>query len=176
MDCPACARSLSRKTVADVTVEVCEGGCGGVWFDRLELEKVDEARESAGAALLDVLRDADARPDRGESSRACPRCGDMVMHRHFFTVKREIEVDECPGCGGVWLDAGELARLRAQFETEEARDEAAAEEYRRRFGEQLEAIRAESREEVERARSFARTMRFVLPSYWIPGDQDWGAF
>lgn len=175
MDCPACGAELTTTEIEDLSLEVCRGGCGGIWFDNHELEKVDERHESAGEALLDVQRDpaVEADPDR---RRACPDCREAVMHRYFFTVKREVEIDECPACGGVWLDAGELGEVRRQFEDEEAREEAAAEEYRRMFGDELERMRAESEARVERARSFARALRFVLPSFWIPGDQSWGAY
>lgn len=175
MDCPACDRSLTRAEAADLEVDVCRDGCGGVWFDAFELEKVDERHESAGTALLDVEREPDVAVDR-DRPRDCPSCGEAVMHRHFFTVKREVEVDECPACAGVWLDAGELGAVRRQFEDESAREEAAAEEYRRLFGEEMAKMREASREGVERSRSLARTFRFVLPSHWIPGDQDWGSF
>lgn len=179
MNCPACQATLSEHTVSDLIVDVCDRGCGGVWFDNFELEKVDEAHESAGAALLEIAAEAGGPPggvpDR-DALRPCPKCRDAIMRRHFFTVKREVEVDECPACAGVWMDAGELAEIRRQFETEEARDAAAQEEYERLFGEQLEAIRRESRSDLERASAFARALRFVLPSYWIPGDQEWGAY
>ena len=46
--------------------------------------------------------------------RECPRCPDVKLKRHFFSAKRQIEVDECPNCGGYWLDAGELAKIRAE--------------------------------------------------------------
>jgi len=175
MDCPACGETLVRTETGGLEVEVCRDGCGGVWLDNFELEKVDERHESAGEALLDVDRDPDVAVDR-DRRRDCPSCDGAVMHRHFFTVKREVEVDECPDCAGVWLDAGELGEIRRQFEDEAAREEAAAEEYRRLFDEEMEKIRRSSRERVERSRSLARALRFVLPSYWIPGDQEWGAF
>ena len=175
MDCPACEKTLVRTEAGGLEVDVCRGGCGGVWFDNFELEKVDERHESAGEALLDVERDPDLALDH-DRRRDCPSCGEAVMHRHFFTVKREVEVDECPACAGVWLDAGELGEIRRQFEDEAAREEAAAEEYRRLFGDEMEKMRRASRERVERTRSLARALRFVLPSYWIPGDQEWGAF
>jgi Zn-finger nucleic acid-binding protein len=38
----------------------------------------------------------------------------MKLHRHFFSAKRRVEVDQCPNCGGYWLDAGELALIRAE--------------------------------------------------------------
>ena len=57
MNCPACGNVLEEMTVSDIAVNVCQGGCGGIWFDNFELEKVDTASESAGAGLLDVARD-----------------------------------------------------------------------------------------------------------------------
>ena len=175
MDCPACDRSLEPVEVSGLELEICRGGCGGVWFDNYELEKVDERKESAGEALLDVGRAPDVEVDH-ERPRACPSCREAVMRRHFFTVKREVEVDECPACAGVWLDAGELSEIRRQFDDAEDREQAAAEEYQRLFGEEMDRMREESEERLERARSFARALRFVLPSYWIPGDQTWGAY
>lgn len=176
MDCPACDHALTPMDVGGLTVDVCQGGCAGLWFDNFELEKVDEAHESAGEALLDVEGDPSSSRSGGDRQFDCPECGDFVMHRYFFTVEREIEIDECPNCAGVWLDGGELGALRRQFPTEEARDEAADEAYREMFGEQLDAMREESRDDLRRARAFAHAMRFVLPSRWIPGDQDWGAY
>jgi Zn-finger nucleic acid-binding protein len=38
----------------------------------------------------------------------------MKLKRHFFSAKRKVEVDQCPNCGGYWLDAGELAAIRAE--------------------------------------------------------------
>jgi len=42
MNCPACGNILEQMTVGDVTVDVCQRGCGGIWFDNFELEKFDE--------------------------------------------------------------------------------------------------------------------------------------
>jgi uncharacterized protein len=103
MDCPACGKNLKETGVSDLKVDVCEQGCGGLWFDWFELKKVDEAHESAGESLLGVSGRA-APPARDK--RRCPRCADAVMTRKYFTVRKEVEVDECAACGGVWLDAG----------------------------------------------------------------------
>lgn len=107
MECPACGNQMQEVTVGDVKVDVCKGGCGGVWFDQFELKKFDEPHKSAGAELLDVERSQGTAIDRTKKLN-CPRCGDFKMLRHFFSVKHEVEVDECPNCAGYWLDAGEL--------------------------------------------------------------------
>ena len=34
----------------------------------------------------------------------CPRCGKTLQER----VEHGVTIDQCPSCGGVWLDKGEL--------------------------------------------------------------------
>ena len=49
-------------------------------------------------------------------NRHCPKCGDIVLMRHYYSKKRGVVVDECPSCGGFWLDAGELEQIRSERE------------------------------------------------------------
>lgn len=113
MKCPACFNELSQTQVGRLVVDVCDGGCGGIWFDAFELQQVDEEDEAAGEPLLHIKRDERIVLDRSRK-RDCPRCDQVRLHRHFFSAKRKVEVDQCPNCGGYWLDAGELAEIRAE--------------------------------------------------------------
>src|SRR5881394_67359 len=113
MKCPACFNNLSRMQVGNLVVDVCQDGCGGIWFDAFELQRVDQDNEAAGAPLLGIRRDERIVVDPARK-RECPRCAGVKLHRHYFSAKRRIELDECPGCGGYWLDAGELAQIRAE--------------------------------------------------------------
>ena len=54
MICPECNNTLQKMTVNDVTLDVCNHGCGGVWFDDQEINKFDEPHESDGNLLLDI--------------------------------------------------------------------------------------------------------------------------
>ncbi len=175
MNCPACGNQLQQITVSDVSVDVCKGGCGGIWFDNLELKKFDEPHESAGEELLDIERDESIVVDRSEKIK-CPKCDNIIMMRHFFSVKKEVEVDECPNCCGIWLDAGELSRLRSLFNSEDEKNEAAEEYFSEIFGSQLNAMQNEGQAKLEKARKIANIFRFICPSYYIPGKQKWGAF
>lgn len=175
MICPACGNELQEYTVEQITVDVCRGGCGGLWFDRFELEKFDEPHESAGEALLDIETDESLVIDH-DQRRTCPKCENMIMMRHFFSSKREVEVDECPQCAGFWLDEGELRRIRKQYATEEDRKKAALEYFSDIFNGQLQAMAAESSENAKRVRKITHMFRFICPSYYIPGKQKWGAF
>lgn len=47
-----------------------------------------------------------------QGQRQCPRCENTRLRRHFHDASRCVEIDSCPGCAGVWLDAGELERIR----------------------------------------------------------------
>lgn len=116
MNCPACDRTLTELRAGPILVDACSGGCGGVWFDNFELQKVDEQHEPAGNAL-NILASADVNIDLA-AKRPCPRCDGQPMRRHFFSSKKQIQVDCCPACGGYWLDSGELAAIRAEFPTE----------------------------------------------------------
>src|SRR5437773_8017127 len=115
MKCPACFNELTQTQVGSLVVDVCDGGCGGVWFDAFELQRVDEETEAAGDHLLKIHRDERVQVDVARK-RECPRCAGVKLKRHFFSARRKIEVDECPNCGGYWLDAGELAQIRQEKE------------------------------------------------------------
>ncbi len=175
MKCPACDNQLQQITVADVTVDVCKGGCGGIWFDSYEFKKFDEPHETAGESLLDIELDANVAIDRNKRLM-CPKCSGITMMRHFFSVKRQVELDECPSCAGIWLDAGELKHIRSLFENEQQRKEAADEYFSELFGSQLAAMEAEDEAKLQKARKFANVFRFICPSYYIPEKQGWGAF
>src|SRR6476646_3065164 len=98
MKCPACFNQLTSLQVGSLTVDACQGGCGGIWFDAFELQRVDEQQEEAGERLLEIRRDERIRVDPTRK-RDCPRDGNK-LRRHFFSAKRRVEVDECPNCGG----------------------------------------------------------------------------
>ena len=175
MKCPACNAAMEEVLVEDISVDVCKQGCGGLWFDRFELQKVDEPYESAGEILLQIRPEGHPAPDPSQR-RVCPKCEGIVMMRHFFSAKKEVVVDECPSCGGYWLDYGELGRIRSQYASEDERRNAAKDYFDNIFGDELKRMKDQGEEKLKKARKIARMFRFICPSYYIPGKQDWGAF
>jgi Zn-finger nucleic acid-binding protein len=161
--------------LGEITLDVCAAGCGGIWFDAFELQKVDEPHESTGAKLLEIERNKNVKIDY-TLKRSCPKCSAVTMMKHFFSVKRSVEVDECPKCGGFWLDYGELGRIRNLFESEGDRREAAKKYFDDIFGDELAQMHRESKEKTEQAKRIARMFRFICPSNYIPGKQEWGAY
>lgn len=175
MQCPACSNTLTSKVVGGVEVDVCKNGCGGIWFDQVEIEKFDEAHEEAGRELLDIPRDPAAGVDPA-ARRHCPKCGDVVMMQHFFDVKKKVAIDECPSCAGIWLDAGELSAIRELYPDEDQRNAEAKKYFSETVGPELDKMRAETEHKRARAQKFASMFRWICPSNYIPGDQAGGAF
>ena len=118
MKCPACDQDLTEMELGGVKVDACHGGCGGIWFDAFELQRVDEQAEVPSEHLLRIQTNPALRVDASRK-RACPRCDGVKLKRHFFSARRQVEVDHCPNCAGYWLDAGELEAIRAEKVNEE---------------------------------------------------------
>ncbi|AQT66949.1 hypothetical protein STSP2_00087 [Anaerohalosphaera lusitana] len=175
MQCPVCSNGLKKVNVEGIELDVCDGGCGGIWFDSRELDKVDNAREAAGEQLLDIQRKVNISADQRGKIK-CPRCMDITMMKHFYSVNQSVEVDECGGCGGFWLDYGELGQIRDQYETEEEKKAAAKAYFDEVFGEKLAKMRVEEEAKQAKARKIASFFRFICPSWYVPGKQKWGAF
>lgn len=106
--CPHCDHLLREWQVHDVLVEGCDE-CGGVWFDREELQR---AAKVAGDPL-EALEGEFTRGlggDAGGGKYLCPKDQTALVPKKIKHLP-DIEVDFCPACGGVWLDDGELAML-----------------------------------------------------------------
>ena len=107
--CPKCdpAAELESVVVHEVEVDRCSS-CGGIWFDRSELGRLIELEEQELSSLLE------GKPDEGANLRhgKCPREGRDLI-RVAAARSRDVIVDFCWKCQGVWLDAGELERLRS---------------------------------------------------------------
>ena len=163
MKCPACANELEQRTVADVTVDICNGGCGGIWFDNFEFQKFDEPHESAGEALLEIERNPSVKVDHSER-RNCPKCEDITLMRFCYSPRQQVEVDHCAGCGGHWLDLGELRNVRSLYPSDAERQAHIEEIIQEMWGEELAA--AEKRGEIARAKKsrLRKMFEFVVPS------------
>jgi Zn-finger nucleic acid-binding protein len=147
MNCPACTAQLAALSVEGLIVDVCRG-CGGIWFDNFELDKVDEAHESLGNALV-AFEFGGAHP-LISGKRACPKCLGITMLQHRFSPDKPVMIDECPACGGVWLDGGELAEIRRPAPSTDDRKKAAQRFFDRMFIEDLARLKARRADKLQR--------------------------
>lgn len=105
MKCPACKGPLLQKNAPGMTLDICYGGCGGIWFDANELDRV-EAR--AASSLHRVWQSKQEKRPLTEP-RPCPRCPDQNLERKQFSETAKVDIDQCPKCGGIFLDDGEFS-------------------------------------------------------------------
>jgi Transcription factor zinc-finger len=54
-----------------------------------------------------------AQKDRELCSMRCPKCGRKLEE----TVYQNVRIERCTGCGGVWLDPGEIEALAPEAHT-----------------------------------------------------------
>jgi len=94
-----------------MTVDTCYGGCGGIWFDAKELERVS----ARAATTLHTVWNIPTTKVKLSEPRPCPRCAGQLLERKWFSELKTVEIDECPQCHGVWLDAGEFTRIYEEF-------------------------------------------------------------
>lgn len=107
MQCPKCLCPVESVTFAGITVERCSG-CNGIWFDLMEREKLIKAQ---GSDVIDNGSPSVGEVHNQQGDYDCPKC----LHRMSKMVDHQqphIWYEKCPGCGGVYLDAGEFSDLK----------------------------------------------------------------
>ena len=124
-NCPNCNVPLKLTKAESLELDVCSGGCGGIWFDMFELKKVDEPSEQLTDEILQLSASLPIESKEVSSHiKNCPNCPDEVMVRRHYDIFEQVEVDQCLLCSGIWLDKGELDLIRSQFNTEQERNAA----------------------------------------------------
>lgn len=165
MKCPACSTTLKKLMLNNLEIDVCEGGCGGIWFDQFELERADEPHETLGEHLETINREPNVYVDQTKK-RKCPRCENMVLMQHQFKGSRVVVIDECGMCGGIWLDDSEISALRHEYRNAKDRDQAADAYLDSMIDKQQEASLETARKEYEKAKKIHDKIRKII--FWLP--------
>ena len=122
MKCPKCVGNLEEKPLEHITVNACFV-CEGIWFDAGELESVIKA-DSKDFNFIDVGREEfdgkeaeNLAKELNEKPGLCPRCTDKTfLVRVPYKKKKSVSIDICPKGHGLWLDGGEIGKLRDRAE------------------------------------------------------------
>ena len=99
--CPSCERRLRPVDYDGTQVDVCD--CGGMWFDRGELEQWARSKQLNGP-LPDGSNGALLSDDSGR----CPRCCVSSLRDRG---RGGIAFAHCTRCHGIWLFPQGAARL-----------------------------------------------------------------
>lgn len=120
MKCPRTQGLLIKVNVGNVPVYVSEA-CGGVFLENQSIKEFECAQGKRGQALARHLEQFHVDLMNESERVSCPSCRDTVMLRRFYSPLHVVEIDECPGCGAIWLDTGELAKLQSLMLNEKDR-------------------------------------------------------
>lgn len=104
MNCPKCAgHPLETFHLAGgVVVDFCDR-CRGFWFEKGEVGRY--------ARFSTDIPDFKEAAKKGKPGIACPACAGKRTVEIPYTRDGDLFVDYCEGCGGTWLDGGELDAL-----------------------------------------------------------------
>lgn len=177
MNCLRCKTQMIVLENRSVKIDVCFKGCGGIWFDWIELKKIDESHEADSEFIKKLSECSTKKIDLSEKLH-CPKCPKQPLIRRFSSLKRKAEIDECPNCGGFWLDAGELISIHSEYQTEEDKQKATQKYIADLFvtSSVIAKEHAETKGELDKLYKFKNALRFICPSYYLSGKQKWGAF
>lgn len=164
MKCPRTGSPLKTVKLGNIEVEISEKS-GGIFFDQFELERFDEQHEIEGEVLIKHLNKFETVAVKEDARIKCPKCKDVVMMRHFYSPKHIIEIDECPSCAGIWLDAGELTLIRKHFSSEEER-KVMADQLTKEVKRQPEVLKhqQEYEERMEKLGVIRRILKILAPN------------
>lgn len=96
-----------------VLLDICQHGCGGVWFDAAELAQLNQNVPAGKKPLAEIIRDPSITVD-SKRIRKCVRCRGVKLERKLFSLGTGVILDRCPKCAGTWLDHGELESIREE--------------------------------------------------------------
>jgi Zn-finger nucleic acid-binding protein len=106
--CPACQENLKIASVARARVLYCSR-CRGILVEQERFRKLVKYLRARAAGPPDTPTAIDRQELRRRLQ--CPRC-DRVMDVHPYYGPGNIIIDTCMSCRVIWLDYGELRKVR----------------------------------------------------------------
>ena len=118
--CTACGKEMDKIYLSNlkINVDVCDKGCGGIYFDNREFEKFDEEHENADE-ILAIYENKTFEPKYDGDERVCPMCKSRMVKLGSGTAQNNFKIDVCYTCGAKFLDGYELQKIRSVQTTEE---------------------------------------------------------
>ena len=105
MLCPKCRNEMEKVTHEGIEVDRCTY-CGGLWFDFLEHKTLSMMPWSD---MIDLGKPEVGRIFDKVAKITCPVC-ESAMERTTDPNNPRLAYESCPGCRGVFFDAGEFRK------------------------------------------------------------------
>jgi len=171
LKCPSCGNPLTGHAEGGVSLFACDGGCGGYWFPRATLKRLQDCRPGAGAALLSLPRAEGVRAFR-DVQHVCPHCRNTVLYRHCFSRKLDLEIDQCSKCAGFWVDAGRLAAILTADLPEDEKKHRAEDYFEVLIRDKVGRMNLINDDTLDAARQIVQIFRFLCPKAYFPDPTD----
>ncbi len=94
-------RQPAPRPQPDLTMDTKPSRNEEEYFAKLEAERLERKRRELARLAEDQ--------ERKSHHMRCPKCGGHLVTEEFHRV----QVDRCPDCQGLWLDAGEIEMVLA---------------------------------------------------------------
>lgn len=118
ISCPIDKTPLTRISLQNIFIDYCEL-CYGIWLDFGELENLLQKELDRTNVFKKILNKKPK--DNLKDFLLCPVCKlKLVKHKDFAS---NTISENCPVCGGIWLDSGEFAKIYLEKKHEESIDE-----------------------------------------------------
>jgi Zn-finger nucleic acid-binding protein len=105
--CPRDGLPLALHTHGEASLHACDA-CHGFWISGAQREQWMQLHPAAPLAA--TRRGPKPGQRRKFAAIHCPAC---ACTRLLIRKVEDVEIDVCPQCRGLWLDAGELERVIA---------------------------------------------------------------
>lgn len=121
MRCPVCRDDMIVLEYKGIEIDYCMD-CGGVWFDRDELEYLLSTVDLTLESLNIKTAGRDETRKAGETIKRCPLCR-RKMKKYIIGQADPVIIDRCENHGGYWFDGGELPHVvKSRMEEDEWRN------------------------------------------------------
>ncbi len=142
LKCPDCNNNL-KEVLADthyglkIKLDQCFG-CGGIWFDDLELYPVkkEEVEKLENADLKKLQENSFL----GGGNGLCPICLDKLEIFKDYNFPKQLEVEYCKNCKGLWMNRGEAMDFKIWQESRKSKKEETITEEDRKFQESIRCL------------------------------------
>ena len=158
--CPDCDVNMMPRSFFGVLVDTC-GTCGGIFFDEGEVSQIRARGGDRAFEELDNLIQPEPGYVHTEENmyRRCPKCT-ITMHRFRYMYNSPVFLDSCENCGGIWIENGELKRMKEYLQSGKTENKSGVIQERDEAIATLDALTIEQQDKARRAHWIANAMAY----------------
>lgn len=106
--CPLDGRWMNPISLYGIGAHACPG-CGAIWFPDDTLQELGKMSNSTLESADDQVKPSGPKPVQSRTLK-CPDDGSF-LYSFQFDYNSGVTLDQCPECGGILVEDGELAAI-----------------------------------------------------------------